>query len=199
MASDNVVYGTFGQTRSIGTVEKPTEGTAISQHTPSSLEQRFSSQIAVLRDLAGLLADPSLPVEVSTGLHDQLRVLKESADKIKAKLEQAHTNDQVFLEVQPEIAAFGKQLIAFEADVLDKTGASIELIEPPKQPNTAMQLKNKLMASPSFWIALSVGVGALGALAYWQLNKKPKRHLRGDDDAPNKFKKVKLRRALAAR
>jgi len=199
MASDNVVYGTFGQTRGIGTVEKPTESTAISQHTPSSLEQRFGSQIAVLLDLAGLLADPSLPKEVSTPLYDQLRALKESADQIKAKLEQSHTNDQIFLEVQPEIATFGRQLIAFETEVLNKTGASIEVVEPQKQPQTMLSLKNRLMESTTFWLAISVGVGALGALAYWQLNKKPKRHLRGGDDPPNKFKKVKLRRALAAR
>jgi len=197
MASDNVVYGTFGHPRGIGTVGKPTESTAISQHTPSSLEQRFGSQIAVLLDLAGLLADPSLPKEVSAPLYDQLRALKESADQIKKKLEQSYTNDQIFLEVQPEIATFGRQLVAFETEVLDKTGASIELVEPPK-PQTAMSLKTKLMESTTFWLAISVGVGALGALAYWQLNKKPKRHVRGADDA-GKFKKVKLRRALAAR
>lgn len=197
---DNVVYGAFGQTREAAVAEKPAESTAITQHTPHSLEQRFGSQVAVLLDLAQLLLDPALPSEVSTPLHAQLRTLKESVDRIKTKLEQSHTNDQVFLEVQPEITAFGKRLIEFETEVLNKTGASIEVVEqlqPPQSGSGLMQLKDRLLGSTSFWIAMSVGVGTVGALAYWHLNKRPRRQLR--EPEPSKIKKVKLRRALAAR
>lgn len=223
---NNVVYAAFGQMRATQT-EKQTAAplTTLSQNTPTTLAQRFTAQVSVLHDLRDLIVDPNLPKEISEPLLKEFQTLKTTATAIQEKLLRVHTNDQVFLEVQPELTAFGQKLIEFETTVLHKTGASLELVEPTgtgadvagtgvgtrvnaaHPTNSLRRLEGtaaRLWKTPKFWIGLSIGVSVLAGLTWWGLHGRSEsedaraRAHKSESTKP-KFEKVKLRRALAAR
>lgn len=198
---NNVIYGAFGQTRTVSAAPENASLARFDEITPTAMSARLTAQRRVLSDLAELINEPGLPQEIALPLKKELADLQETAVGLASKIVQAHTNDQVFLEIQGEVSNFGTRLIEFEGIVLHKTGAEIELVEPPPPPaltqmRAAIGTPSKWVNSPKFWIGASVGVAALGGLLWWAVQKEkpaPK------EDFSKSVTRVKLRRAMPAR
>ncbi len=195
---NNVIYGAFGQR----TATVPGSIARLPENTPTTLQTGLLAQLKVLSDLAELIHDPDLPKEITAPLQTELEKLQLQAKGIGEKIPQMSDN-RIFLEVQTELKELGSRLVTFEAEVLHKTGATIEVIEPARVPTTstigAIQPvgKSSVWNSPKFWLGLSVGIAALGGLVWWGVHGQ-------DSDAEDepmyqKMQKVKLRKALPAR
>jgi hypothetical protein len=196
----NVIYGAFGQTRAPTTAADTNTLARLDENTPTTLSNRIHASLNVLKDLSELVEQAGLPKEAADPIRTRLTELQNTANALAMKLLRAHTDDRVFLEVQPNIVEFGQQLVAFEADVMHKTGAELELVETPPPPvlsqvRAALTPTKGFVNSPKFWVGLSVGVAALSGLVWWGFHKeKPTK-----EDFTGKVQRVKLRRALAAR
>jgi hypothetical protein len=195
---NNVIYGAFGQKSALETASL----TRVADNTPTTLNSRIQASKNVLRELSALIAESGLPKEAIDALNKRATELQDKATSIATQLVHADTDNQLFLQVQTELADFGHQLVAFEADVMHQTGAELELVEAPPPP-VMQQMQTALRGatrgwkdSPRFWIGLSVGVAALGGLLWWgfQKEKPPTK-----EDFTSKVQRVKLRRALPAR
>lgn len=197
---NNVIYGAFGSTRIADAPSAPSSIARVQETTPATLSGRLAAQIKVLNELGALLEEPDLPTEISHPLKARLTILHTHADELSKRLVKAHTDDQAFLAVQPELTKFTSALLEFEADVMHKTGAQLELVNIP-QPSAPMTqqlhgLGSKLVNSPKFWLSLSAGVAVLGGLLYWGLNHKQRST---SEPLIKKVERVKLRRAMPAR
>lgn len=197
----NVIYGAFGQTRAPETSQTTTIA-RVDENTPATLYTRINASLKVLGELATLIDSSGLPQEDTTSLRTKLRDLELTAGKLSTDLLRAQTDDKVFLQAQTEISLFGKQLVEFEAEVMHKTGAELELVEAPPLPmlsqvKQALTPPRTLINSPRFWLGLSAGVAVLGGLVWWGFHKDNKPT--DKEDFSTKVQRVKLRRAMPAR
>jgi hypothetical protein len=197
---NNVIYGSFGQARP--PQQAPTALSRLPDNSPSALHSRLLAGINVLGDLKELIEDPELPKEIAEPLRAGFQQLESSANGLTEKLRQAHTDDRMFLELQTDLKSFGLRLVDFEALVLHKTGATIEVVESPvpaptPHPLAAVRPQGSIWNSPAFWLSLSLGVSVLGGLVWWGVYYQGS----SDENEPTvrKIEKVKLKRALPAR
>jgi hypothetical protein len=198
MQQNNVIYGAFGQR----TAPLPGSMARLPENTPATLQNGLLAQLRVLKELAELINDPELPKEIAEPLRTELQQLEEQAQSTSKKMSEMHDN-RVFLEVQSELKDLGAKLVAFEADVLHKTGASIEVIEPAphtgslQQPQTQLAVSKSIWNSPKFWLGLGISVAAFGGLVWWGVYGRNA----SEDKEPmyKTIQKVKLRKALPAR
>lgn len=192
---NNVIYGAFPPALDNTSLAR------VDDNTPARLNSRIHASLKVLNDLSGLIEDSGLPKEHAEPLRTKLNELQTRANELAQKLIRSHTDDSLFLQLQTDTTEFGKQLVEFEADVMHKTGAELELVEAPAPPvlqqiGNALAPTGKWVNNPKFWVGLSVGVAALGGLVWWGLHREP---AKDKEDFTTKVQRVKLRRAMPAR
>lgn len=209
----DVVFGRFsgqggsGNAAYAGTAataaDQPQPGAQeLTQHPLKSFEQSFTSQTHVLSELASLLADPRVEPGIASPLFSELVALQAAGNKIAQKLAQASGDDNAFLSVQGDLRGWLQEVALFERKVLDKTDHEIvettgEIVGGPAPVLSATPVQKKF---PLVWFGVGmVAVSGLTWLAVAKLNAPKKRARTPKAPPEEKFKKVKLKRALPAR